>query len=41
MPYRPLYAYEETLAAFGDRPGVTDSLLSSYERIAARITGAG
>ena len=39
MPYRPLYAYEETLAAFGDRPGVTDSLLSSYERIAARITG--
>jgi tetratricopeptide (TPR) repeat protein len=39
VPYRPLYAYEETLAAFGDRPGVTDSLLSSYERIAARITG--
>ena len=38
VPYRPLYAYEETLAAFGDRPGVTDSLLSSYERIAARIT---
>jgi cellulose biosynthesis protein BcsQ/tetratricopeptide (TPR) repeat protein len=39
VPYRSLYAYEETLAAFGDRPGVTDSLLSSYERIAARITG--
>jgi cellulose biosynthesis protein BcsQ len=39
VPYRPLYAYEETLAAFGDRPGVADSLLSSYERIAARITG--
>jgi tetratricopeptide (TPR) repeat protein len=38
VPYRPLYAYEETLAAFGDRPGITDSLLSSYERIAARIT---
>ena len=38
VPYRPLYAYEETLAAFGDRPGVSDSLLSSYERIAARIT---
>jgi cellulose biosynthesis protein BcsQ/tetratricopeptide (TPR) repeat protein len=38
VPYRPLYAYEETLAAFGDRPGVIDSLLSSYERIAARIT---
>ena len=39
VPYRPLYAYEETLAAFGDRPGAPDSLLSSYERIAARITG--
>ena len=38
VPYRPLYAYEETLAVFGDRPGVTDSLLSSYERVAARIT---
>jgi cellulose biosynthesis protein BcsQ/tetratricopeptide (TPR) repeat protein len=38
VPYRPIYAYEETLAAFGDRPGVTESLLSSYERIAARIT---
>ena len=39
VPYRPVYAYEETLAAFGDRPGLTESLLSSYERIAARITG--
>ncbi len=38
VPYRPRYAYEETLAAFGDRPGTADSLLSSYERIAARIT---
>jgi MinD-like ATPase involved in chromosome partitioning or flagellar assembly/tetratricopeptide (TPR) repeat protein len=38
VPYKPEYAYEETLAAFGDRPGATDSLLSSYERIAARIT---
>jgi tetratricopeptide (TPR) repeat protein len=38
VPYRPRYAYEETLAAFGDRPGTPDSLLSSYERIAARIT---
>ena len=38
VPYRPVYAYEETLAAFGDRPGLTESLLSSYERIAARIT---
>ena len=39
VPYRVGYAYEETLAAFGDRPGAADSLLSSYERITARITG--
>jgi tetratricopeptide (TPR) repeat protein len=38
VPYQPEYAYEETLAAFGDRPGTADSLLSSYERITARIT---
>jgi MinD-like ATPase involved in chromosome partitioning or flagellar assembly/tetratricopeptide (TPR) repeat protein len=38
VPYRAGYAYEETLAAFGDRPGTPDSLLSSYERITARIT---
>ena len=29
------YAYEETLAAFGDRPGAPDSLLPAYERITA------
>jgi len=39
VPYRSSYAYEETLAAFGDAPGLPGSLLSSYERIAARITG--
>ena len=39
VPYRSSYAYEEMLAAFGDRPGSLASLLSSYERIAARITG--
>jgi cellulose biosynthesis protein BcsQ/tetratricopeptide (TPR) repeat protein len=38
VPYLPAYAYEETLAAFGDRPGDRDSLLPAYERIAARIT---
>src|ERR1700722_14301892 len=38
VPYQAEYAYEETLAAFGDRPGIADSLLSSYERITARIT---
>lgn len=39
VPYRSSYAYEETLAAFGDAPGLPGSLLSSYERVAARITG--
>jgi MinD-like ATPase involved in chromosome partitioning or flagellar assembly len=39
VPYRPSYAYEETLAAFYDRPGSQTGLLSSYERIAALITG--
>ena len=39
VPYKPSYAYEETLAVFGDRPGSMDSLLSAYERITARITG--
>lgn len=38
VPYRSSYAYEETLAAFGDPPRLPDSLLSSYERVAARIT---
>ena len=39
VPYRPFYAFEETLAIFGDKPGVPGSLLSSYERIASYITG--
>ena len=39
VPYRVGYAYEEALAAFGDRPGAPNTLLSSYERITARITG--
>jgi len=38
VPYRAAYAYEETLAVFGDRPGLSGSLLSAYERITARIT---
>ena len=38
VPYRSAYAYEETLAAFGDQPGSADSLLPAYERITARIT---
>ena len=39
VPYQPLYACEEMLAVFGDRPGSEHSLLSSYEQIVARITG--
>jgi tetratricopeptide (TPR) repeat protein len=39
VPYLPAYAYEEVLAAFGDRPGDRDSLLPAYERVVARITG--
>jgi hypothetical protein len=38
VPYRAFYAYEETLAVFGDTPSSPASLLSSFERIAARIT---
>jgi MinD-like ATPase involved in chromosome partitioning or flagellar assembly len=39
VPYQPAYAYEETLAAFGDRPGSQAGLLPHYEQITARITG--
>ena len=38
VPYRAFYAYEETLAVFGDSPGSPTSLLSSFERIAAQVT---
>jgi hypothetical protein len=38
VPYRPSYAYEETLAAFADRPGTQSGLLPHYERITAQIT---
>jgi tetratricopeptide (TPR) repeat protein len=38
VPYRAFYAYEETLAVFGDRPGALDSMLASFERLAAQIT---
>jgi MinD-like ATPase involved in chromosome partitioning or flagellar assembly len=38
VPYRAFYSYEETLAVFGDPPGSPTSLLSSFERITARIT---
>jgi hypothetical protein len=37
IPYKPLYAYEEMLAAFGEAPGSPLSLLSAYERLASEI----
>jgi MinD-like ATPase involved in chromosome partitioning or flagellar assembly/tetratricopeptide (TPR) repeat protein len=38
VPYRAFYAYEETLAVFGDPPDAPASLLSSFERIAALVS---
>jgi tetratricopeptide (TPR) repeat protein len=38
MPYVPFYAYEEVLAAFGDRPGSPVSLLGAAERLASYLT---
>jgi cellulose biosynthesis protein BcsQ len=39
VPYKPFYAFEETLATFGDDPGAPASLLSSFERITDSVTG--
>jgi CO dehydrogenase nickel-insertion accessory protein CooC1 len=39
VPYKPFYAFEETLATFGDDPGSPASLLASFERITDSITG--
>jgi len=38
VPYQAFYAYEETLAVFGDKPGSPTTLLSSFERIVAQVT---
>jgi tetratricopeptide (TPR) repeat protein len=38
IPYRSYYNYEETLATFGDEPGVTSSLLSAFERLTAAVS---
>jgi hypothetical protein len=38
IPYRPFYAFEETLATFGDAPGSHGSLLAAYERLTREIT---
>ena len=39
VPYRAYYAYEETLATFGDIPGSRTTLLSAYETLTSHITG--
>ena len=38
VPYKPFYAFEETLATFGDDPGSPASLLAAFERITDSIT---
>jgi tetratricopeptide (TPR) repeat protein len=38
IPYKPFYAFEELLAAFGDRHGSPLSLLAAFERLTAVIT---
>jgi hypothetical protein len=38
IPYRPFYAFEETLATFSDAPGSATSLLAAYERMTEKIT---
>jgi len=38
IPYMPYYAFEETLATFGDEPGIPTSLLAAFERLTAAIT---
>ena len=37
VPYRPFYAFEETLATFGDTPGSHGTLLAAYDRLAREI----
>jgi hypothetical protein len=41
IPYRPFYAFEETLAVFGDAPRSPLSLLGAYERLAHALTDGG
>jgi MinD-like ATPase involved in chromosome partitioning or flagellar assembly/tetratricopeptide (TPR) repeat protein len=39
IPYKVFYAYEETLATFGDRPYQENTLLAAYERLAGELVG--
>jgi hypothetical protein len=38
IPYKPYYAFEETLATFGDEPGSPTTLLAAFERLTHEIT---
>ncbi|MEZ0075988.1 FxSxx-COOH system tetratricopeptide repeat protein [Planotetraspora sp. GP83] len=38
IPYKRFYAFEETLATFGDGPGSPTSLLAAYERLTGAVT---
>ncbi len=38
IPYKPFYAFEETLAVFADMPRSPLSLLGAYERLTSEIT---
>ena len=38
IPYQTYYAFEESLAAFGDTPGSSHTLLASFERLTGAIT---
>jgi hypothetical protein len=38
VPYVPYYAYEETLATFGDVPGAGSTTLAAYEALTSHIT---
>jgi TIR domain/Tetratricopeptide repeat/NB-ARC domain/CobQ/CobB/MinD/ParA nucleotide binding domain len=38
IPYKPFYAFEETLAVFGDAPRAPLSMLGAYERLTHAIT---
>ena len=39
VPYRVLYAYEEILACFGDRPLLHSTVLAAAEKLTSRLTG--
>jgi TIR domain-containing protein/tetratricopeptide repeat protein/AAA domain-containing protein len=38
VPYKPFYAFEETLATFGDDPNSPSTMLAAYERITDALT---